>query len=1707
MGELSQRIAEIPPGLRTIQELLRDQAGHDSDAVALMAPGRAPLTYGRLNAQMQDVARTLRAMGLGRQDRVALVLPNGSEMAVACLTVAADAICAPLNPDYRAQEYDAFLADLGAAALIVQAGMASPARAVAQARGVPIIDLSPVAGAEVGIFTLIGDTNREARRDGFAEPEDVAFLLPTSGTTGRSKLVPLTQHAICTSARNIAAALALSPADRCLNVMPLFHVHGLIAALLSSLAAGASVMCTPGFVAPKFFAWLEELRPTWYTAVPTIHQAILARASLDPTAQESVAHTPLRFIRSSSAPLPTSVMAELERVFNAPVVESYGMTEAAQQVTSNPLPPGVRKPGSVGLPSGPEVAVADAAGHRMAPGERGEIIIRGATVMRGYQDDPVANAAAFTQGWFRTGDQGLFDADGYLFITGRIKELINRGGEKISPREVEEVLLEHPAVVEAVSFAVPDARLGEDVGAAVVLREGTTAIERELREHVAEQLADFKVPRHVVIVPGIPKGPTGKVQRTELAKQLGMDAPGQAKIGRRAEWVAPRTLTEERLAGIWAEVLQIGRVGVRDDFFDLGGESLLATQVISRVRDTMGVDLSFLTFFDAPTLEGMAGSVEEARSAGAVAAPIRPPSGGPLPPSTSYAQDGLWFLDQLEPGSAAYNVPVALRLHGPLEIEALEQSLSDIVRRHEVLRTSFAAVDGHPIPVVAPARSLPLHAVDLTQLPPTEREAEALRLATQEAQRPFDLARGPLLRTTLLRLDEQEHVLLLTMHHIVVDEWSRIVLYRELSTLYAGYAGGKRRPLPDLPIQYTDFAGWQRAHLQGEALETHLAYWRQRLGGAPPVLDLPTARPRPAVLGSSGERMAFTLPPRLDEPLRAIGREQGATLYMTLLAAFQTLLARYSGQEDIVIGSPIAGRTRRELEGLIGYFVNMLPLRADLSGDPTFREALGRVRDVCLEAYAHQDLPFEQLVEALQPERDPSRTPLFQAVFQLERAAEEALDLAGVTIRPLAVDTGTARFDLTLALTESEQGLRGELHYRRELFEEGWIQRLLEHFQMLLEGIVADPDRRLSELPLLSAAERHQLLVGWNDTAVDFPGERCLHELFEAQAARTPDAVAVVFEGQELSYGELNGRANQVAHYLQNLGVGPEVLVGLYLERSLGLVVGLLGIMKAGGAYVPLDASYPEARVAFMLEDTQAGVVVTQERLLGRLPAGGARVVCLDRDWALIAKERAENLKGEATAENLAYVIYTSGSTGQPKGVAVEHRNAVAFLDWATTAFDSRERAGVLASSSICFDPSILELFLPLSTGGTAILAENVLQLPDLPAAGRVTLVDTVPSAMVELLRVGGLPPSVRTVTLGGEPLPGPLVQEIYQPGMVQRILNLYGPTETTLYCTTAEVAEGTCTSPPAGRPIANTQIYILDRFLQPVPTGLPGELYIGGAGLARGYHNRPELTAQTFIPNPFSTEPGARLYRTGDQARYLPDGNIEFLGRLDDQVKIRGFRVEPGEIAATLGQHPSVREAVVVVREDEPGDKRLVAYLAPHQEPAPADSNLREFLKTKLPEYMVPSAFVTLAALPLTPNGKVDRRALPMPGAGRSERERTYLAPRTPVEEALASIWSDVLRIDRVGIDENFFDLGGHSLLATRVISRVRDGLRVDLPLRRLFEMPTIADLAGAIEALTKSGAKPSRPELARLPREAYRATRPSPVADATSANPSRDR
>ncbi|MBV8856906.1 MAG: amino acid adenylation domain-containing protein, partial [Acidobacteria bacterium] len=1603
---------DYPTG-KCLHQFFEEQAARTPDRIALIH-GDERLSYRELNERANRLAHHLRTLGLTPESRVGVMLERTPDLLVSLLAVLkAGGAYVPLDPTYPRDRLAFMLEDAAAAALIT---------------GESLLGLLPAHAAQVvnldawrAQAAILPPTNPPC----VAGAQNLAYLIYTSGSTGRPKAVAIAHSSAATflhwaaesfTADELAGVLASTSVCFDLSVFELF----------APLAVGGSVILADNALALPALPAASAV--TLINTVPSAMTELVRQRAVP----EGV-----RVVNLAGEALKRSLVESIYDVSTVHrVVNLYGPSEDTTYSTFTEVLPGEEV--TIGRPlANTRAYVVDSALRPAPVGVPGELLLGGEGLARGYLNRAALTAERFIPDSFsgevgarlyRTGDLVRWLADGRIDFLGRLDHQVKVRGFRIELGEIEAALLKHETVAEAVVVA-REAGAGDVRLVAYLSGGGHVPPVTELRAYLKELLPEYMIPVTWVVLERLPLTPNGKVDRKALP------APEASRPGDSDGYVAPRTPAEELLCAVWSELLGVERVGVEDNFFELGGHSLLVTQVVSRVRQVFEVELPLRSLFESPTVAELSARVGAAAADGLSAPPplVKFEREGPVP--LSFAQQRLWFLDRLEPGSAAYNIPAAVRLTGRLDVAALERSLKEIVRRHETLRTTFAEMDGEPAQLIREAAEIALSVVDLTHLPEQELEGEAARMAQAEARAPFDLSAGPLLRATLLQLGGERHQLLVTMHHIVSDAWSVGVLLRELADCYRAYAGGAATCLNELPIQYADFALWQRGWLRGEVVERQLEYWMEQLRDAPAVLELPADRPRPAVQTYNGSFETHLIRKELADSLKALARREGVTLFMATLAAFKVLLHRYTRQEDILVGTPIANRTRGETEGLIGFFVNTLVMRTRLGGDPTFRGLLSQVRETALAAYNYQDLPFERLVEALRPERNLSHSPLFQVMFALQNAPAATPALDGLEVDAREVETGTAKFDLNLSLTDGEEGLTAKFEYNTDLFDAATVRRMAANFETLLAAAAENPDCRVAELPLLAKAE-HEQLRQWNATRRDYPTGKCLHQFFEEQAARTPDRIALIYGDARLSYRELNERANRLAHYLLALGLTPESRVGVMLERTPDLLVSLLAVLKAGAAYLPLDPAYPRDRLAFMLEDAGA-LLLTSRALSEGVTAAAADIIRLEEIEEEVSRGPAVNPVCAAGAQNLAYLIYTSGSTGRPKAVAITHSSAATFLHWAAESFSADELCGVLASTSVCFDLSVFELFAPLSVGGSVVLADNALALPTLPAAARVTLINTVPSAMTELVRQRAVPEGVRVVNLAGEALKRSLVESIYETGTVGKVVNLYGPSEDTTYSTFTEVLPGEEVT--IGRPLANTRAYVVDSALRPAPVGVPGELLLGGDGLARGYLNRPALTAERFIPDPFSGVAGARLYRTGDLVRWLADGRIDFLGRFDHQVKVRGFRIELGEIEAALLRHPSVAEAVVVAREAGAGDVRLVAYLSGGGEQVANVSELRSYLKESLPEHMIPSLFVVLERLPLTPNGKVDRKALPAPEASRPARGESYVAPRTPAEELLCAVWSELLGVERVGVEDNFFELGGHSLLVTQVVSRVR--------------------------------------------------------------------
>ncbi len=1649
----------------TLPSLFRRQAARTPDAIAAVCRDDQ-LTYRELDRWSDGLAWRLRALGVGPEVRVGLCVERSLEMVAGILGILkAGGAYVPVDPSYPAARRDFMLEDARAAVLLTREGLALSVPAPVEHVGPPAVALAA---------------------------DNLAYVIYTSGSTGRPKGVMISHRAIANRLLWMQRRFPVEAADRVLQKTPYSFDASVWEIFVPLLFGARLVVAEPG--GHQDAAYLRDAVARHGVTVLQLVPSFLP-LFLDGAERRDLAG--LRRLFCGGEALPATLVARCLERLDGELCNLYGPTEAAIDATFHPcgphLPAGAVP---IGRPlDNVRLFLVDGRGRRVPPGAPGELYIGGTGLARGYLGRPELTAERFVpDAWsgvaggrlYRTGDLARLAADGDVEFLGRVDHQVKVRGFRIELGEIEACLRRHPVVREALVVAREPEPGARRLAAYVVLQAGQEAGVDELRDQLAASLPDYMVPATFTRLSAFPRLPNGKLDLGALPD------PQPSPSGSREAFAAPRSPAEEILEGVWSSLLRTGPIGVHDDFFAAGGDSLIATQLVSRVREIFRVEIRVRALFEEPTIAGLAARIAAARRLDGESGP---PALLPAPrdgdPPLSYAQQRLWILDRIEPGSAAYNLSVAVRLQGELDPEALAASLGEIARRHETLRTTFALAGDEPVQRIAPFAGFVLPRVDLAALGQGAGR-ESRRLAAENAARPFDLAAGPLFRPLLLRLGAEDHVVLTALHHIVSDGWSTGVLVRELSLLYRAARERRPSPLPEPRVQYADFARWQRQWLAGATLAAEVEHWRRRLLDLPARLELPADRPRPAVRTLAGAWCPLTVEESLAEALRGIARGEGATLFMLLLGAFAALLARLSGQETFAVGSPIAGRNRLETEGLIGFFVNTLVLRADLGGDPGFRELLARTRAETLEAYAHQDLPFEKLVEELAPERSLAHTPLFQVMFLLQNAGRIGgeLDLPGLTAAPFQVPGTVSRFDLTLTLAAAAGALPGTLEYSADLFDRVTVERLAEQLAVLLEGVAADPGRNLSELPLLGAAARQQIAREWNDAGpAVFPLTFLLHELFERQADRTPEAVAVACGARLWTYRELEERSNRVAHRLRALGVGPESRVALCVDRSPEMLAGLLGILKSGGAYVPLDPEYPGERLAFMLEDAGVAAVLAGDGLLD-LPAGfqPPRVTLNTGDGELAARPASG-----ALPENLAYVLYTSGSTGRPKGVQIPHRAVVNFLGSMQERLSLDGDDTLLAVTSLSFDIAGLELFLPLAVGARVAIAtreetQDGARLAAALRAAGATVLQATPTTWRLLADSGWTVEDGLRGLCGGEALPRELASRLLREG--SPLWNVYGPTETTIWSAATRVSPGEG-AVPIGGPLAATGLHVLDRWLQAAPAGVTGELYISGLGLARGYLGRPEQTAERFVPAVWGEQPGERWYRTGDLVRYRPGGLLEFLGRADHQVKVRGFRIELGEIEGALAGHPAVRQAVVHAMDDAGGGRLLAAYVVPAALPGgeavarewPAE--LRSFLRELLPPYMVPSAWVVLEAFPLTPNGKIDRRALPRPEFDAAAAPAGFELPWTPTQEVLAGIWSEVLGERRVGLRDDFFAIGGHSLLGTRVISRVREALGVELPLRALFERPTVAGLAERIEAERRAGRGLRAPAIERIPRE----------------------
>ncbi|MFZ6029474.1 MAG: amino acid adenylation domain-containing protein [Chloroflexota bacterium] len=1644
--------AQPPPSLHTqnqfpyrqacLHTLFEEQTQRTPDAPALVYQAQV-LSYQALNRRANQLAHRLQKLGVGPETLVGICMTRTPDLIVALLGVQkAGAAYVPLDPAYPPERIAFMLEDTRAPVLLTQQSLL-PNLPPAQARSLCLDRDWDAIGGEA-----------ESNPSSSVMAQNLAYIIYTSGSTGRPKGVTIT-HA------NAAALLAWAT-----RLFAGEHLRGVLAATSVCFDLSVYEIFLPLSVGGKILLAENALQ---LPALP--HREDVTLVNTVPSAMAELARThgvpaSVRIVNLAGEPLRQVLVEKIYREF--PHVEAvynlYGPSEDTTYSTWACIASDDAGEPSIGRPIDNTQAYILDAGLRPTPiGEAGELYLGGDGVSRGYLNRPELTAERYLPNPFsgrpgarlyRTGDLCRYRADGQIDFLGRLDHQVKIRGFRIELGEIEAVLSHHPNIESQVVIAHTDESGEKKLVAYFTARQASSPSVRELRQHLQANLPEYMLPSLFIRLKEMPLNPNGKIDRKALP------APENAPAERQQAYVAPRNPSEATLAEIWGEVLNVATVGIHDDFFELGGHSLLATQVLTRVREKLRVNLSQRELFDAPTIAALAAVIAESGKRWSPLPAIQAADrSGHLP--LSFAQQEMWFVEQYTPDTPIYNIPAVFELHGTLDADTLQRALGEIVRRHEILRTVFHQENHQPVQVILPAAPVPFEIVDLQAIPAPERDGAARRQMLEAARKPFGLHRGPLVKALLLRLAPDRHQLLLTIHHIVSDGWTTGLILQELAALYQAFGHQKTSPLPELPVQFADVAHWQHAIWQGERLQQERNFWQAHFGGELALLMLPSDRLRPPRQTFHGARINHPLPAGLIEALERAGRRTNTSLFMVMLAAFEVLLYRYTGQSDIIVCTPTASRSQREFENMAGLFVNTLPLRNDLSGEPTFEHLLEQVRQTTLEFLAHQDFPLIKIMDCLQIPHNTAYNPLLQHMFAVQNVPVDRAQLPGLNMHfTEELDNGTAKCSLSLFVEFTQELPFVVAEYNTDLFEEATIVRLLEQYQYLLESVLSDPAQPIGMLPMLPPHERRLLLADWNDTAREFPAE-CLHELVSLQAARTPLQTAVCFEGQALSYGELERRANQLAHALRARGIGQNQCVGICLERSPDLVVGLLGILKAGGAYLPLDPGFPAERLVYTLADSGASLLLTTQDLRTRFPGFTGTVIDPQANEIRLQPETTPH--SAASAEDVAYIIYTSGSTGKPKGTLIPHRAIVNFLNSMRRQPGFEPGEILLSVTTISFDIAGLEIFLPLVAGGQVTLvsrevAGDGLQLRTALEGSGATIMQATPATWRLLLDAGWAGSPQLKILCGGEALPPDLAATLCERGA--SLWNLYGPTETTVWSTVMRLEKGQPVR--IGRPIDNTQCFVLDAHQQPVPIGVPGELYIGGAGLAHGYLNRPELTAEKFVEHPFS--PGKRLYRTGDRVRYRPDGSLEYIERMDFQVKLRGYRVELGEIESVLSQQPAVKSAVVVVHPG-PGGPQLVAYFVPAKSPAPQADELRRHLRHSLPDYMIPAIFVSLDEFPLTANGKINRLALPAPEAGPSGPIE-FVAPSTPFEEIAADIFREVLNAEIISIHHNFFDdLGGHSLLATQVISRIFDQFDVRLPVRTLFEAPTLAEFAPQIE------------------------------------------
>ena len=1647
------------------------------------------LSYQELNQRANRLAHYLQEMGVGPESLVGIALPRSLDMIVSILAVLkAGGAYVPLDPCYPAAHLQHMLDDSRASLLLTYTGLIQH-------------DVTTVClDAQADVINTYPERNPPCE----AQADNLAYVIYTSGSTGKPKGVMIERGSMEGFVQAITEAYGITATDCVLQFTSCsFDVS--IEEIFPCLCQGGTLVLRSEDMLNSVAKFVQCSREQELTVwdLPTAYWHLIVNELVNGNV---ILPPSLRLVVIGGEQANAEQVRQWQRMVGAypQLINAYGPTETTVEAALHFVTAllGEHEQLPIGRPlANTQFYILDENLQPVADGASGELHIGGGNLARGYLHSPELTAAKFITNPFdlqanirlyKTGDLVRMREDGNIEFMGRIDHQVKIQGFRVELGEIEATLATHPQVREVVVIAREDTLGDKRLAAYVVAEAGLENVPSTLQAFLKGKLPHYMLPKAFVVLDAMPLTPSDKIDRKALP------APDNTRPDLVEAFVVPRTRMEEQLAAIWEEVIGVSPIGALDDFFVLGGHSLIAGQILSRVQTVFGFEVSFRDLLENSSLEAFATVVEQHRRnpVNTQQVLLEPVSrDGRLP--VSFAQERVHFIEELAPSMTAYQFQESLRFTGSLDVAVLERTLGEIIQRHEIFRTTFHTVDGKLAQVIRPAFTVKLPVVDLRLLPVGLREAEIEHLRNQFVLLPFDVKQLPLLRWQLIRLSDTEHELVHVEHHMVHDGWSFNIFLREMLTIYSAFIQGKPSPLVNRPPQFADFAAWQRRWAQSDAAKTQLAYWTQQLAGSPPLLELPYDRPRLPEQSFRGGMERMELPLEVCRALRAFDKQEKVTLFMSMYAAFLVLIHRYSRQDELCIGSGVANRRMQAIEGLIGMIVNNIVLRNDLSGNPSFRDLLRQVRRVTLDAYSNEDLPFDHVVEALKPVRSLSYNPLFQLMFSFHDAQLPDLQqIPGVGVsQHETVTNHSAKFDLdVVVIPRSEQrlgqqksaqgqeslltdGITLVWEYNTDLFDPATIRRMMAEYQVVLEAAVRKPDAPLSELELLTAEQQQQLLYGWNQTGTAYANDtRCIHQLFEAQVEKTPDTIAVVYGQQQLTYRELNQQANQLAHYLRTLQVGPDVLVGLSIGRSLEMVVSLLGILKAGGAYVPLDPTYPAERLSYMLDDSRAAVLVTTSQQPVIVAQHTVQRVCLDTDWETLARYSTENPAVPVQASHLAYVIYTSGSTGKPKGVLIEHANLVNFTQAAIDTYGVTVADRVLQFASISFDTAAEEIYPCLSQGGRLILRpqdmlDSVGRFVDYSREQALTVWD-LPTAYWHVLThelLNGnitLPESLRLVILGGErALPERIREWLAHTGSTPRLVNSYGPTEGTVVVTLCDLAEPGMLlegrEAPIGRPIANVQAYVLDNFGQPVPVGVPGELHLGGNGVARGYLNHPALTLEKFIPDRFSGKPDGRLYKTGDLVRYRPDGHIEFLGRTDSQVKIRGLRIELGEIETALNQHPDVMQSVVIAREDIPGNKRLVAYLVAQGQIVPNAEELRQYLTQKLPVYMVPTAFVMLDAIPMTANRKIDTKALPAPEQTHLDNEQ--IAPRNVVEETLVAVWSRVLGLESISIHDNFFELGGDSIISIQMISHANQAGLHFTP-KQLFQNQTIAQLAPVV-------------------------------------------